>query len=139
MSDFSNINVTHLEDGGVSLLVDGKAISEKYGMKFESSILEELKALENGQNMKLFDQFIFAHTDLNFEHAYNYVTSLVKENDLYTVVTNFVYKITAPDQAPFEHVITKQGVPLTPEDVREFIQTHMAKSLNDYTDLKYAY
>jgi hypothetical protein len=139
MSDFNNIGVTHLEDGMVSLLVDGKAISEKYGMKFEATIIDELKALENSQNIKLFDQFIFSHTDLNFEHIYRYVTSMVKNDDKYSVVTNFVYKIVAAEQQPIEHVITKQGVPLTPEDVSEFINAHIQKSLNDFTDLKYAY
>ena len=53
MSDFSNIGVTHLEDGMVSLLVDGKPISEKYGIKFEATIMSELQALENGKNIKL--------------------------------------------------------------------------------------
>ena len=139
MSDFSNIGVTHLEDGMVSLLVDGKPISEKYGMKFEATIIQELQALENGKNIKLFDQFIFSHTDLNFEHSYHYVTSVIKEDDTYRIVTNFVYKIVAPEQAPFEHVITKQGEPLSPEDVREFINAHVQKSLTDYTDMKYAY
>ena len=139
MSDFSNIGVTHLEDGMVSLLVDGKPISEKYGMKFEATIINELQALENGKNIKLFDQFVFSHTDLNFEHSYHYVTSVVKEDDKYSSVINFVYKIVAPEQAPFEHVITKQGEPLSPEDVKEFINAHVQKSLTDYTDMKYAY
>ncbi len=139
MSDFNNIGVTHLEDGMVSLLVDGKPISEKYGMKFEATIIQELQALENGKNIKLFDQFVFSHTDLNFEHSYHYVTSVIKEDDTYRIVTNFVYKIVAPEQAPFEHVITKQGEPLSPEDVREFINAHVQKSLTDYTDMKYAY
>lgn len=139
MSDFSNINVTHLEDGMVSLLVDGKAISEKYGMKFEATIIDELQALENGKKIKLFDQFIFSHADLNFEHVYSYVTCVLKENDSYQVATNFVYKIKAADQDAFEHIITKQGEPLTAEDVRDFIDAHIQKSLNDYTDLKYAY
>lgn len=139
MSDFSNIGVTHLEDGMVSLLVDGKPISEKYDMKFEATIIKELQALENSKNIKLFDQFVFSHTDLNFEHSYHYVTSMIKENDTYRTVTNFVYKIIASGQAPFEHVITKQGVPLSPEDVKEFINAHVQKSLTDYTDMKYAY
>lgn len=54
---------------------------------------------------------------------------------------NFVYKITASGQPPIEHVITKQGEPMSAEDVREFIQafSHIAKSLSDYTDLNYAY
>ena len=139
MSNFSNISVTPLEDGMVSLLVNNQPISEKYGMKFEASIIDELKALENGHKMKLFDQFIFSHTDLNFEHSYRYVTSIIKENDNYSVITHFVYKITASEQQPIEHVITKQGTPLTPDDVNEFIQAHIQKSLTDYTDLKYAY
>ncbi len=68
MSDFSNVTVTQNDDDTVSLLIDHKPISERYGMKFSASIVDELKALADGQNMKLFDQFVFSHTDLNFEH-----------------------------------------------------------------------
>ena len=139
MSDFSNITVTTHEDGMVSLLINGQAISEKYGMKFEASILDELQALEAGQNLKLFDQFIFSHTDLNFEHHYSYVTGIYKQAEDYAVYKNFVYRILVDGQAPVEHVITKQGQPMSAEDVRECIQAHIQKSLTDYTDLKYAY
>ena len=66
MSDLSNITVTPTEDGMISLLIDGQPLSEKYGMKFGPSIAEELKALSTGQSVKLFEQFIFSHTDLNF-------------------------------------------------------------------------
>lgn len=139
MSDFSNITVTPTEDDMISLLVDGQPISAKYGMKFVPSIVNDLQSLEVGQNAKLFEQFIFSHTDLNFEHAYFYVTCIQKQDAGYQVITNFVYRITAQEQAPFEHVITKQGQAMTPEDVNEFIQAHLQKSLTDYTDLKYAY
>lgn len=139
MSDFSNITVSPTEDGMINLLVDGQPISAKYGMKFDPSVVDDLQALEDGQNAKLFEQFIFSHTDLNFEHGYFYVTCIQKLESTYQVVTNFVYRITAAEQAPFEHVITKQGAAMTPEDVNEFIQAHIQKLLNDYTDLKYAY
>lgn len=139
MSELNNITITPLEDGMVSLLVDGKAISEKYGMKFEASIIDELKALADGHKMKLFDQFIFSHTDLNFEHQYRYVNCIIKNSDAYNVVTNFVYSITIEGQAPMEHVITKQGQAMSADDIREFINAHVQKSLNDYTDLNYAY
>ena len=52
---------------------------------------------------------------------------------------NFVYRITAEGQAPAEHVITKQGQAMTPQDIREFINNHVAMSLDKYTDLNYAY
>lgn len=139
MSDFSNITVTPTEDGMVNLLIEGQPISAKYGMKFDPSIVDDLKGLDVGQNAKLFEQFIFSHTDLNFEHAYFYVTCIQKQEAGYQVITNFVYRIIAQDQAPFEHVITKQGTAMTPEDINEFIQAHIQKSLTDYTDLKYAY
>jgi len=139
MSDLSNITVTPTEDGMISLLIDGQPISQKYGMKFDPSILDDLKALENGQNVKLFEQFIFSHTDLNFEHAYNYVLCIVKTEDTYAQAKNFVYRITASGQPPIEHVISRQGQPMTESDVREFIQAHLNKSLTDYTDLKFAY
>lgn len=139
MSDFSNITVTSLDDGMVSLLIDGQPISEKYGMKFEASIVDELQALENGQNMKLFDQFIFSHTDLNFEHIYKYITHIVKQDDAYKVAKNFTYIIKIDDQPEIEHVITKQGQPMTTADVSEFINSHIQKSLTEYTDLNYAY
>ena len=80
MTDLSNITVQPTEDGMVSLLIDQQPISEKYGMKFEASIVEELQALENGATLKLFDQFVFAHTDLNFEHSYHYVTVIAKND-----------------------------------------------------------
>src|SRR5690606_21274739 len=67
MTDLNNITVTTLEDGMVSLLVDQQPISEKYGMKFDASIVDDIQTLENGQKLKLFDQFVFSHTDLNFE------------------------------------------------------------------------
>jgi hypothetical protein len=139
MSDFSNITVTSLDDGMVSLLIDGQPISEKYGMKFEASIVDELQALENGQNMKLFDQFIFSHTDLNFEHIYKYITHIVKQDDAYQVAKNFTYIIKIDGQPEIEHVITKQGEPMQPEDVSAFINAHIQKSLTEYTDVKYAY
>jgi hypothetical protein len=139
MSDFSNITITTLDDGMVSLLIDGQPISEKYGMKFEASIVDELQALENGQNMKLFDQFVFSHTDLNFEHIYKYITHIVKQDDAYQVAKNFTYIIKIDGQPEIEHVITKQGQPMSAEDVSEFINSHVQKSLTEYTDVKYAY
>ena len=74
MTELNNITVTPLEDGMVSLLIDGQPISEKYGMKFEASIVDDIQALDNGQKIKLFDQFVFSHTDLNFEHAKIYLS-----------------------------------------------------------------
>ena len=139
MSELSNITVTETEDGMISLLVDGLPLSEKYGMKFDPSIAEELQALSSGQSIKLFEQFVFSHTDLNFEHAYSYTLGIVKEDGGYKTAKNFVYKITPSGQPAVEHVITKQGAPMTAEDVREFIQAHINKSLVDYTDLNYAY
>ncbi|CAB1214682.1 hypothetical protein [Acinetobacter bouvetii] len=139
MHDFSNVTVTRNDDDSVSLLIDQKPISERYGMKFSASIVDELKALATGQNMKLFDQFVFAHTDLNFEHNYRYVTCIVNTETGYQVTRNFVYTINAQGQQPIEHVISKQGQPMTTADVHEFIHTHLQKSLNDYTDLNYAY
>ena len=108
-------------------------------MKFSATIVDELKALADGQSLKLFEQFVFSHTDLNFEHSYRYVTCVINQESGYTTSSNFVYKITAVDQQPIEHVITEQGQAMTPEDVREFINAHLQKSLSDYTDLKYAY
>ena len=139
MSNFSNVTVTHNDDDSVSLLIDQKPISERYGMKFSATIVDELKALAQGQSLKLFEQFVFSHTDLNFEHSYRYVTCVINQESGYITSSNFVYKITAVDQQPIEHVITKQGQAMTAEDVREFINAHLQKSLSDYTDLKYAY
>ena len=139
MTELNNITVTPLEDGMVSLLIDGQPISEKYGMKFEASIVDDIQALDNGQKIKLFVQFVFSHTDLNFEHAYHYVTGIEKLDDAYKVVKNFVYRIKIEGQPEIEHVITKQGTPMSTEDVREFINAHIQKSLTDYTDLNYAY
>ena len=65
MTELNNITVTPLEDGMVSLLIDGQPISEKYGMKFEASIVDDIQALDNGQKIKLFDQFVFSHTVLS--------------------------------------------------------------------------
>lgn len=139
MSDFNNITVNHHDDQKVSLLIDGKPISEKFGVQFESSIVDELKALDEGKALQLFDQFIFSHSDLNFEHKYRYVTSMVKLEDQFKLQTNFVYRITAEDKPPMENVITKQGEAMSPEDISEFINKHVQMSLKQYTDLKYAY
>ena len=57
MPDLSNITILPAEDGMISLLIDGQPLSEKYGMKFDPSIAEELKALSTGQSVKLFEQF----------------------------------------------------------------------------------
>lgn len=139
MTDLNNITVTTLEDGMVSLLVDQQPISEKYGMKFDASIVDDIQALENGQKLKLFDQFVFSHTDLNFEHSYYYVTGIEKLDDRYQVAKHFVYRIKIEGQPEIEHVISNQGKAMTAEDVRTFIQAHVQKSLSDYTDLNYAY
>ncbi|WP_284879687.1 hypothetical protein [Acinetobacter variabilis] len=139
MTDLNNITVTTLEDGMVSLLVDQQPISEKYGMKFDASIVDDIQALENGQKLKLFDQFVFSHTDLNFEHSYHYVTGIEKLSDRYQVAKHFVYRIKIEGQPEIEHVISNQGKAMTAEDVRTFIQAHVQKSLSDYTDLNYAY
>lgn len=139
MTDLNNITVTTLEDGMVSLLVDQQPISEKYGMKFDASIVDDIQALENGQKLKLFDQFVFSHTDLNFEHSYHYVTGIEKLGDRYQVAKHFVYRIKIESQPEIEHVISNQGKAMTAEDVRTFIQAHVQKSLSDYTDLNYAY
>lgn len=139
MTDLNNITVTTLEDGMVSLLVDQQPISEKYGMKFDASIVDDIQALENGQKLKLFDQFVFSHTDLNFEHSYHYVTGIEKLDDRYQVAKHFVYRIKIEGQPEIEHVISNQGKAMTADDVRTFIQAHVQKSLSDYTDLNYAY
>lgn len=139
MTDLNNITVTTLEDGMVSLLVDQQPISEKYGMKFDASIVDDIQALENGQKLKLFDQFVFSHTDLNFEHSYHYVTGIEKLDDRYQVAKHFVYRIKIEGQPEIEHVISNQGKAMTAEDVRTFIQAHVQKSLSDYTGLNYAY
>ncbi len=139
MTDLNNITVTTLEDGMVSLLIDQQPISEKYGMKFDASIVDDIQALENGQKLKLFDQFVFSHTDLNFEHAYHYVTGIEKLDDRYQVAKHFVYRIKIEGQPEIEHVISNQGKAMTAEDVHAFIQAHVQKSLSDYTDLNYAY
>ena len=139
MTNLNNITVTTLEDGMVSLLVDQQPISEKYGMKFDASIVDDIQALENGQKLKLFDQFVFSHTDLNFEHSYHYVTGIEKLDDRYQVAKHFVYRIKIEGQSEIEHVISNQGKAMTVEDVRTFIQAHVQKSLSDYTDLNYAY
>lgn len=123
----------------VSLLIDQQPISEKYGTKFESSIVDDIKALENAQKLKLFEQFVFSHQDLNFEHAYYYVTGIEKLDDSYRLAKHFVYRIKIEGQPEIEHVISNQGKAMTAEDVRAFIQAHVQKSLNDYTDLNYAY
>ena len=139
MTDLNNITVTTLEDGMISLLVDQQPISEKYGMKFDASIVDDIQALENGQKLKLFDQFVFSHTDLNFEHSYHYVTGIEKLDDRNQVAKHFVYRIKIEGQPEIEHVISNQGKAMTAEDVRTFIQAHVQKSLSDYTDLNYAY
>lgn len=139
MSDFNNITVNHHDNQKVSLLIDGKPISEKFGVQFESSIVDELKTLEDGKALQLFDQFIFSHSDLNFDHKYRYVTSIVKADDQFTLHTNFVYRITATDKPPMENLITKQGQPMSPEDIQEFILKNIQTAMTQYTDLKYAY
>ena len=139
MTDLSNITVQPTEDGMVSLLIDQQPISEKYGMKFEASIVEELQALENDATLKLFDQFVFAHIDLNFEHSYHFVTVIAKSDEQYKAKKSFVYRIKIEGQPDIEHAISKNGEPMTAADVREFIQAHVQKSLSDYTDLNYAY
>lgn len=139
MTELNNITVTHLDDGMVSLLIDQQPISEKYGTKFEASIVDDIKALENAQKLKLFEQFVFSHQDLNFEHAYYYVTGIEKLDDSYRLAKHFVYRIKIESQPEIEHVISNQGKAMTAEDVRAFIQAHVQKSLNDYTNLNYAY
>lgn len=139
MTELNNISVTTLEDGMVSLLINQQPVSEKYQTKFEASIVEDIKALENMQKLKLFEQFIFSHTDLNFEHAYYYVTGIEKLDDAYRLVKNFVYRIKVDNQPEIEHVVTNQGKAMTTENVRNFINAHIQKSLNDYTDINYAY
>ena len=139
MTELNNISITTLEDGMVSLLINQQPISEKYETKFEATIVDDIKALENMQKLKLFEQFIFSHTDLNFEHAYYYVTGIEKLDDAYRLVKNFVYRIKVDNQPEIEHVVTNQGKAMTTEDVKNFIQAHIQKSLNDYTDVNYAY
>lgn len=121
MSNFSNITVIDHENEKVSLLIDGQAISERYDIHLDSSIIEEIQAIEEGASLKLFEQFIFSNTDLNFEHRYIYTTSIVLKDSNYSIARNFVYRITAEGQTPAEHIITKQGQVMTPQDIREFI------------------
>ncbi|WP_180096661.1 MULTISPECIES: hypothetical protein [unclassified Acinetobacter] len=52
---------------------------------------------------------------------------------------NFAQLVKIEGQPEIEHVISNQGKAMTAEDVRSFIQAHVQKSLNDYTDLNYAY
>lgn len=139
MSNFSNITVQHHEDDKVSLLIDGKAISERYDVRLDATIIDELQNLADGAALTIFEQFIFSHQDLNFEHSYQYVTNIVNHNNDYELITHLVYKIKAADQAPIEHNISKNGQPMTEEDVRAFINQQIAMSLEKYTDLKYAY
>lgn len=139
MSDFSNITVTSHDDGKVSLQIGNQPISERYDVHLDVSIIDELKTLEEGKSLKLFDQFIFSHTDLNFEHSYSYSTVILRTEAEYQLYRNFVYKITAETQPPVEHVITNQGQPMTADDVKLFINKQVQMSLEKYTDLNYAY
>jgi hypothetical protein len=139
MSNFSNITVQHYEDDKVSLLIDGKAISERYAVRLDATIIDELQNLADGGALTIFEQFIFSHQDLNFEHSYQYVTNILNHNNTYKLVTQLVYKIKAADQAPVEHNITKNGQSMTEDDVRAFINQQISMSLEKYTDLKYAY
>ena len=139
MTELANIRIIEQDNGKVNLLVNEQSISSKYEMQFDASIVEDLKALELGQKVKLIEQFVFSHTDLNFEHSYHYVTGIEFIDEQYHVVKNFVYRIKIEGQPEIEHIITKQGEPLTAEDVKQFIHAHVQKSLNDYTDLNYAY
>lgn len=139
MTHLGNIRITTHDDGMLSLFVDEQPISHKYESKFEASILQDIEALQFGQKAKLIEQFVFSHTDLNFEHAYYYVTGIEKHSEAYKLVTHFVYRIRIEGQPEIEHVITKQGEPLSPDDISQFIMAHVQKSLNDYTDLNYAY
>ncbi len=139
MTELNNITVTPLEDGMVSLFIDGEPITDKCGMKFEAINVNDIQEIDSGQKIKLFDQFVFSHTDLNFEHAYHYVTGIEKLEYAYKEVKNVVYRIKIEGQPEIEHVISKQGAPMSTEDVREFINAHIQKSLTDYTDLNYAY
>lgn len=59
MTELNNITVTHLDDGMVSLLIDQQPISEKYGTKFEASIVDDIKALENAQKLKCSSNLYF--------------------------------------------------------------------------------
>jgi hypothetical protein len=139
MTSLDNIRISTHDDGMVSLFVDDQPISEKYESKFDASIIEDIQALEFGQKAKLIEQFVFSHTDLNFEHAYYYVTGIERHSNCYKLVTHFVYRIIMEGQPEIEHVITKQGEPLNSDEVHQFIQAHVQKSLTDYTDLNYAY
>lgn len=139
MKNLSNITVHATEEGKVSLLIDQNPISEKYRVQFEASIVEELSALEEAATLKLFEQFIFSHTDLNFEHSYHYLTHIAKHDGQYSIKKSFVYRIKIEGQPDIEHAILKNGEPMTASDVSAFIQAHIQKSLNDYTDLNYAY
>lgn len=139
MTELSNIQIIEHDNGKIGLLINGQPISDKYEMQFEASIIDDLKALEYGQKVKLIEQFVFSHTDLNFQHSYYYVTGLEYRDQAYVVVKSFVYRIQIEGQPEIEHVISKQGESLTPADVAQFIQAHVQKSLTDYTDLQYAY
>lgn len=139
MTELNNLHIVEHENGKISLMVGEQAISDKYEVQLEASIIEDLKGLENGQKIKLIEQFIFSHTDLNFEHAYYYVTGIEYIADQYQLVKSFVYRIKIEGQPEIEHVITNQGQAMTAEDVAQFIQAHVQKSLHEYTDLNYAY
>lgn len=139
MSNFSNITVIEHENDKVALLINGHAISERYDIHHEKSIIDELKALEDGKALKLFEQFIFSHTDLNLEHHYLYSTCIAKKDDAYQLVRNFVYRLIVADQAPTEHVISNEGKEMTPSDIKKFIEDRVEMSLTKFTDLKYAY
>jgi hypothetical protein len=139
MANLDNIQIIENEDGMVSFLVDGQPISDKYGMKFDANVVQDIQALALGDKVKLIEQFIFSHTDLNFEHSYYYVTGIERLTEQYRLVKSFVYRIKIDNQPEIEHIISKQGEPLTPTDIRQFIEAHVQKSLNDLTDLNYAY
>lgn len=139
MSDFSNIRVTHHDNNKVELLIDGQPISERYDIHVDADVIDELKNLEDGKLHKLFEQFIFSHTDLNFEHSYLYSTNIAKDENGYRVVKNFVYRIKASEQDPIEHVITNQGQAMSTADIQAFINKQVQMSLEKYTDLNYAY
>lgn len=139
MSNLSNITVIEHPNDKVALFIDGQAISERYEIHHEKEIIDELKHLEEGKALKLFEQFIFSHTDLNLEHSYLYSTCIVKQNQSYQIARNFIYRLTVSGQMPSEHVITNQGKAMSPEDIKKFIKDHVEMSLTKYTDLKYAY
>lgn len=109
---------------------DGSSIVEGHDVVNDEEGIEDLKNLAEGEKIAMVGNTIFHHCDWVFDHTYEIVNAVQLENGKFKTTRDFVYTVENEDGEE-TRVITAQGEPMTPENMKELILGHVTVALEE--------